>query len=174
MSRSAPHLAVAALAALLGLPVVPMAADPAPYVELHIAPERPPCAPVTGLPVDPRDPAAHRAGGRCYGTRGRETVLRLPVDRLVWLQREHGHPAEWLRVGPVIVDARAVGAEPPLGLRIAPSGDAWRLETRYGSAATLAPLRPDAWQQIETADGTRLWLRLDDTPEPDRRFNSAD
>jgi len=138
-----------------------VAADTATYL-LEISHTRPPCSGAAGgMPVAPNDPGAITAPGgerRCYGTRPAVFALQLPENRLVWLEHSAPNPAAWIAVGPVLVDPAGLEA-PPLGLRLRSNG-ATVLETRYGSAATLTPLEPGRWQEVRTADGRLLWMRL--------------
>jgi len=129
---------------------------------LEISNKRPPCSGATGgMPVVPNDPGAITAPGgerRCYGTRPAVFALELPENRLVWLKHTAPNPAAWIAVGPVLVDPATL-EEPPLGLRLRTEGGAV-LETRFRGTATLTPLDPGRWQQVRTADGRRLWMRL--------------
>ena len=98
-----------------------------PLYPLHIAGHRPPCSQVEGLPIVPEDPGAvvTGTGTRCYGTDPRELVLMMPLDAQVWLETAAPHPAEWIRVGPVLVDAQRYQV-PPLGLTLVESADGER------------------------------------------------
>lgn len=159
-SLTAPTATLAVLALLLGAAAAGTShGDAAALHVLRIAPNRPPCSAPSGLPVVPSDPAAGYAGsiGRCYGTRPAELELRLPADRLVWLDAAPGHPVEWIEVGPLWVNPR--GAQPPpLGLRLTPDGDGATLEIRRGHTASLTRLEPGVWRAVELPDGQTVWM----------------